>query len=160
MAAVPTIQLDTGIKKVKIQVVNGVDYDLIFNPNDTLMISQLHDLYFKMVEKSKEIEKLQETFGEPELDENGVPLDINPVIQETNDFNQLVKDRIDVIFGKGTSQAIYGKTMFYSGMLHVYTDLISGLLSFAEPIRAQKVARHVVTKKPANGRKRHTTVKK
>lgn len=148
-----TIRLDTGIKKIKIEVVNGNSYDLTFNPNDTLLIEQVHALYFEAMERLDEIERLSKEHGTPEVDERGMPLQITPVIEPTNNFNVFMKERLTAIFGNGLCKAVYGETMFYGGMLKVYPDLLKGLLSFAEPIREEKVAKFIRPKQP---RKAHT----
>ena len=138
-----TIKLDTGVKRVRVETTDGLSHDLVFNPNDILFVERLHKLYQDSRLKVAELEKYQSEMPNPELDDNGIPLDLSPVSNKTKEINEWFRGEIDKLLGENTCHKIFGDTVYYGESFGVYVQLITKLNSFIEPIRVQKVQKYV-----------------
>lgn len=146
MDKIETIKIDSGIKRLQIQVDDQEPHIVSFNPNDSLFATKLHQLYFDAKSKLKEITALEEAQQAPELDENGMPINIDEAMENNRELNEWFREKIDGLFGEGTSVKIYGDTIFTGDRVQVYLDLISGVAKVVGPARAEKVTKYVKRK--------------
>jgi hypothetical protein len=156
-----TLQISTGLVRLPVSV-DGVNGRVIeFNPNDVQFTERVLAFYHTVKSKTKEWEaldpELKQRIEEIPLDENGVPENIDPARQTLDAMNTFMRSELDVIFGEGTSQAIFGDAIYRNP--EVYVQLIEGIKPFVEPVRAEKLKKYIVPKPPGKPRKRKAKVK-
>lgn len=135
------INLDTGVKRVKITIDRERVHELTFNPHDALFLEKGHQIYLDALKKSEELKN--EKQEPPQLDENGVPLDINRGMETVRKTNAWFREKIDWWLGDGTSQAVFGDVLFADEKIGIYAQLIEGVMSIVKPEREERVAQYV-----------------
>jgi hypothetical protein len=129
-----SIQIDTGLKKI---LINGDENVFIeFNPEDILFAEHFYALVQDFGIKQKEFEARSAALGvdgKPNLPANMA------LIKEMCVY---LREQVDTLFGKGTSQKIFGDAM----VLRMFEQFFTGLTPYIQIAREQKVAKYVVTK--------------
>lgn len=99
------------ISSVKLAI-NGDESRIIeFNPDDLLFTERYYAMYAEFREKRKELEAKADEFENSEVDENGIPLNSNEQIEFMKQTCKKVCERIDDVFGAGTSQKAFGDAL-------------------------------------------------
>lgn len=137
------IKIDSGSITVPVQVDDNPVVNITFNPNDDMFAKRLHKFYFDVKEKLIEMNTKQTELDESGTDENGMPMEIDAVMQEYRDMNLWLRERIDLLLGEGTSQKIYGDTIYTGERIDVYIQLFDGLFRLAAPAREAKVKPYI-----------------
>lgn len=140
------IKIDSGSITVPVQVDDNPVVKITFNPNDKLFAERLHMFYFDVKQKLVEINTKHAELEETGTDENGMPIEINKVMQEYEDMNAWLRERIDLLLGEGTSHKIYGDTIYTGERVDVYIQLFDGLFALAAPARESKVKPYIKKK--------------
>lgn len=143
------ISLDTGILTIDVQVDKSRTHTLSFNPHDVTFLQRGHQIYLDALERDKRLRKEKENFKPAPLDENGVPTNIEAGTKLILEANTWFREQIDLWLGAGTSQAIFGDVLFADEKLGVYVQLISGVMDYVKPERAQKVEQFILPRQRA-----------
>lgn len=137
-----SLDLKTNSKKIELKrdgVVTGV---ISFDPSDVVFAEKFYNLIAEFQAKSKEYEPHAKALEEnTATDVNGLPVNFGERIALLRGVCEYIRDRIDHLFGIGTSQAAFGD---------VYdTDLIvqfmEGLKPFFQKTRAAKIEKYTST---------------
>ena len=139
------IKIDSGTIKIQVQIDNNPPAEIEFNPSNKLFAERLHAFYFEVKEKLVEINSKQAL--NLVSDENGMPVEIKGLMQEYEDINAWLKEKIDLLLGEGTSQKIYGDTVYMGERVDVYLQLFEGLFRIANPVREKQVKKYVKKRK-------------
>jgi len=133
-----SIRIDTGEKRISIN--DDPNRVIVFNPNDALFVERFYhlvgELDVKIIEyeaRSKEIDSVKD------VDENGVPVNIEERISFLKESCEYFKAKIDQIFGENTSQTAFGDTL----SLDVIVQFIDGITPFIGTVRKQKIEQYI-----------------
>jgi len=146
------INISTGLVRIAVNVDGKNNKYIEFNPNDVLFIEKLHRFYKIVLERASEWQRISPSIEarikEIGLDENGMPISIEPALQPLYDMNTFMKKQIDEVFGEGTSQDIFGDLVTRDPS--IYAQLIQGIQNYLQPLRKVKVERYTntATRKP------------
>lgn len=139
------IKIDAGLTRITI---NGGPAFIEFNPNDLRFAERYYTLYQTFNEKQKEYQKrLQELAADKRRDENGQPANLSKGLDTLLEICNFMREQIDVLFGEGTSQTVFGNTY----VLEAFLQFFDGVTPYITEARSEKVQQYAI---PANGKKR------
>lgn len=128
--------IETGVKRIQI---NDSDKYLEFNPNDVAFAERFYDLLQSFEDKQMEyLARSREIDENASVDENGVPNNMKEGLALLREVCEFLRDEIDKLFGKGTSQNLFGDTL----SLNVFYQFFNGIMPFIQAARAEKVAKY------------------
>jgi hypothetical protein len=135
-----SLRIDTGTKKIQIN--DGPDF-IEFNPSDIIFAEKFYDLISDFEIRMDEYQKrLNELNDNQNKDDYGVPLNIEGTLKLMREICDYLRERIDNIFGEGTSQKVFGDAM----NLDIFIQFFDGLTPFIKTARTAKLAKY--DKKP------------
>jgi hypothetical protein len=110
---VDTINIVTGKKKIAIKR-DGIEAGVVeFNPYDVVFREKYYNLLRELNENSDEIKeilkKAKKIDDNKEVDDNGIRKNIPEEFDLTKEVNRLFCEKIDNLFGSGTSEIIRGE---------------------------------------------------
>lgn len=135
-------------------MINGDESRVIaFDPTDILFAERFYkaiaDFEAKLADYQKRAQDLEAESGE---DANGIPTNTEARIALLRDTCQFMRDKIDSVFGAGTSQTTFGDAL----SLDMFNQFFDGITPYFSKARAAKVAQYIPqSRKPVNrtGRK-------
>lgn len=135
---VETLRIDTGSIRLAI---NGDENRIIeFNPEDIVFVEKFYNLIkefeVKEVEFREKAEKIAES--QAELDGNGIPVNTLENIQLVRDLCDYLRDKIDAVFGAGTS----AKAFEDAQTLNMFEQFFTGITPFVQKARGQKLEKY------------------
>jgi hypothetical protein len=132
-----SITISTGVKRVCIN--DDPDNFIEFNPNDVSFAEKFYSLISEFEAKLVEYQaRSDEIDSNKELDANGIPVNFEARIALMRDVCEFVREKIDGLFGKGTSQKVFGNAL----TLDMFTQFFEGITPFIQQARAEKVAKY------------------
>lgn len=94
--------------KVRVTIDDDPERVITFNPNDAGLRARILKLSKSIYRKQKEVEKKFKELKKMEgVDEDGLPLNTEPMMKLVLDFSEYMKQEIDVAMGAGTSQKVF-----------------------------------------------------
>ena len=133
------LNIDLGIKRLMIN--DDPEKVLEFNPSDIVFAERFYRLIQVVQEKEIEFtakaEAMEDVEGKDLLPNNF--LEQTALMREVCDF---VKEEIDILFGEGTSQMLFGD----AETLYMFETFFEGITPFMKHARDEKVRKY--TKKP------------
>lgn len=133
------LDLKTSTKKIELRrdgVVTGV---LEFDPSDVMFAEKFYNLITEFQAKSKEYEpRAAEIDKNTAIDEFGLPVNLGDKITMLRDVCEFIRERIDHLFGMGTSKAAFGDV--YDTELIV--QFLDGLKPFFQKERSAKIQKY------------------
>jgi len=132
------LTIDTGI--VRLAVNNDPERVIEFNPKDQLFAEKFYRVYEEIIEKEKEISGRVENFKEnmTGVDEQGIPVNIKDGIELWKDTGLWVRDRIDYVFGEGTSQKAFGDAIVFEA----FQQFFEGVTPFIQSARSERMEKY------------------
>lgn len=119
--------------------INGDENRIIkFNPNDLLFTERYYAMYAEFREKQKELEAKAEELENSELDDNGMPVNIGEQIEFMKQTCQFVYEKIDGLFGQGTSQKVFGDALDFE----MIGQFFEGITPYFNKVREGKVNKY------------------
>ena len=139
------LNIITGEKRIAVSV-DGVNHkEIVFNPNDVRFVEHLHRFYAEAMAKAREWQErqadIEKRIAEAPTDDNGMPLNVGPIVEPLHEIDDFMRGQIDTIFGAGTAAEIFGDAVYRNPA--VYVQLIEGIRKYIEPTRAAKVEKYV-----------------
>lgn len=133
------INLNLGTKVVSI---NGDPQRTIeFNPQDTLFVEKFYQVYSEIQAKqeylSAKAEAIDTTPGE-----DGLPVGFKEQIALINETCTYMREKIDYLFGEGTSQTVFGSVM----NMDAIAQFLEGITPMIMNDRTDKVAKYAAKK--------------
>ena len=136
-----SIRVDAGIKTILIN--DDPDREVSFNPLDILFAEKfyalLDEFHVKDVEYKKKIKELEEIEGE---DEYGLPENMPETFKLFNEMLNYLFEKIDGLFGKGTSKIVFGEHRNFE----MIQQFFEGLMPFIKKARSERIKQYT---KPA-----------
>lgn len=142
------IQIITGEKRVTI---NG-DHDrvIVFNPTDALFAERFYALLSEMQKTLKDFKAKGEALTTSERDEDGMPVNMQEHISLQKYLCDYLREKIDKVFGDGTSQKAFGEVR----NLDVYLQFFDGILPFFQQARSERVAMYTTSTSAKRNRRK------
>lgn len=132
---VDSIKIDSGVKRIAIN--EDPERVLEINPGDVAFAERFYDLIQDFEAKQADYEKRAEQIDAvQEVNENGVPENIQERLGFLREICTYMREKIDYLFGDGTSQKIFGDAL----SLEMIGQFFQGLTPFVEQARAEKLA--------------------
>jgi hypothetical protein len=119
---------------------------LTFNPTDVNFASRFYELLDDFTAKENElIGRAKKIDEEMVLDENGVPSNIKEIFALTNELDGYFKERLDYVFGAGTSETCFGNVNVMSVDKkgnRILTNFIMGIAPYITVARDSEIKKH------------------
>jgi hypothetical protein len=135
-----SIRIDTGVKKILIN--DGPEF-IEFNPGDVAFAEKFYSLISefetKMVEYQARSDEIDANKG---VDTHDIPVNFESRIKLMRDVCEFVREKIDGLFGTGTSQKVFGNAL----TLDMFSQFFEGITPFIQKARTEKVEKY--QKKP------------
>ena len=110
-----------------------------FDPTDVTFAERFYDLLKKFQEKLADIqERSNEIEMHTETDENGIPLNVGDRIALIHEICAFARERIDYLFGAGTSQTAFGDALSPEAI----SQFFDGMTPFIRAARDEKVLKY------------------
>lgn len=135
------INITTGEKVVPIIRDGNLTGKLSFNPTDVLFAERFYALLGDMQETLKEYKAQGEALRKAEKDTDGMPVNVQEHIALQRELCNYLREKIDKVFGDGSSQKIFGDTR----NLEIYKQFFDGMMPFFQQARAERVAMYTTT---------------
>lgn len=135
------IAIDIGEKRITIN--DDPDRVLVFNPSDIIFAERFYDL---IRDFEKQMTSYRDRMVEIELvvekDDHGLFINASDRLSIVKEVCKYVNDKIDGLFGEGTS------LMLFQGAVNLdaYTQFFTGLIPFIKETRKKKVQKYVQAK--------------
>jgi len=132
-----SISIDTGVKRI---CINQDESRVVsFNPSDVLFAEKFYAMYRDFESKQKEFEsRAKEIDAHTEVDENGAPANFEERLEFLKEICNFTFDRIDSLFGAGTSQTVFQGEMSVDAI----AQFLEGITPFIEKERSEKVKKY------------------
>lgn len=132
-----SIKIETGAKRLSVERDGIVAGEIVFNPNDVSWVENFFALADEMAKKVSAFEKrYAELSAQAEADELGIPINVNERVIFVREFCAYMRERIDKIFGAGTSQILFGDALLVDSIMQFFENITP----YVKTARAEKVA--------------------
>ena len=135
------INITTGEKNVPIIRDGEVVGELSFNPTDVLFAERFYALLGDMQKTLKEYKAQGQELAKSKKDNGGIPVNMEEHITLQRDLCNYLREKIDNVFGDGSSQKVFGDTR----NLEIYKQFFDGMMPFFQQARAERVAMYTTT---------------
>ena len=136
-----SIRINTGEKRIAIN--DDPERVIVFNPGDIGFAERFYQLLQDFEAKQVEYQARAEDLDNQALDERGIPSKIGESLALLREVCEFLKERIDHLFGAGTSSKVFGETM----TLDMFEQFFTGIVPFVQTARSGKVARYAPGKR-------------
>jgi len=131
-----SIRIDTGVKRILIN--DGPDY-IEFNPSSVLFADKFYAIYQDFEAKRGEYQiRAEEIDRESDVDENGLPLNIQARIAFLKAVCEYMRGKIDQLFGADTSDKVFGDAL----NLDMFGQFLEQITPFIQKARSQKTVKY------------------
>jgi len=119
--------------------INGDENRIIeFNPNDILFTERYYAMYAEFRKKQTELEAKAKELETGELDVDGMPINLDQQIEFMKQTCQFVYEKIDGLFGPGTSQKAFGDALDFE----MIGQFFEGISPYFSKVREEKVKKY------------------
>lgn len=136
-----SIQIDTGVKRIIVN--DDPERVIVFNPSDVMFAEKFYQLIRDFEGKQAEFQKRAQDLDTDELDDLGIPANIKAGIDLLREMCEYLREKIDDLFGSGTSQAAFQN----ANTLEMFEQFFDGIMPFIQQARSAKIEKHTVTKR-------------
>lgn len=135
-----SLQIKTGEKRIAI---NGdPERVIVFNPSDLLFAEKFYGLIGEFETRLTEYQNRSEAMDAvTELDANELPVNMDERIALLRETCTFIRERIDYLFGAGTSQKAFGDALNFNAIIQFF----NGIMPFVQSVRKEKVAKYTNT---------------
>lgn len=137
--ALPSIAINTG--EVRLSINDDPTNVISFNPADANFAERFYKIVSEFEAKLKEYESQASVLS---IAGDGEQI---ALLKETCEF---VREKIDYVFGAGTSQKVFGDAL----VLDVFSQFFDGIMPYIQKARTDKVGKYIVPVKVSKHRKR------
>ena len=132
-----SIRIETGEKRIAIN--NDPSRVIVFNPTDIAFAERFYGLMKDLeVKESEYQERSSKLENDPAVDGHGLPRNIADGIAMLRDVCEFMRDRVDHVFGRGTSQIVFGDAM----NLEMFAQFFEGITPYVQAARSSKLAKY------------------
>lgn len=119
---------------------------LKFNPRDLNFAKRFYSFMDDFSEKETELHtKAKRIDSKMEYDENGVPVNIGDIFELMTELDTYFREKLDFVFGEGTSNTVFGTVNLVSRDSKgntILNNFIEGVAPFIESARKTEVTKH------------------
>lgn len=134
---VDSIRIDSGVKRIAINDDPGRIIE--FNPKDIIFAEKYYALVGEFKTKQNDfISRAEKLEAVKDKDEFGLPVNMGERIALTHEICVWTKEKIDNLFGPGTSEKAFGNVL----SLEVFEQFFDGILPLIESARGDKVKKY------------------
>ncbi len=136
------ININTG--EIRLTINDDENRVIVFNPNSLEFMDSVYELIAELEIKEKEYKN-----REAELDKNtevnsyGIPVNLKEKIELVKEICTHMREKIDTIFGEGTSQTAFGNT----NTLDMFEQFFEGVTPYIEKVRTPKIGKYTKNNK-------------
>jgi len=135
---VDSLQIDAG--NIRLSINNDENRIVEFNPNDVLFVEKFYVLLQEYTEKIEGYQKRAKTLEASEgINDLGVPINTPDRIQLLREVCVYTREKIDYVFGEGTSQIAFGEAL----NIDMFTQFFEGIVPFIEKTRSEKIKKYI-----------------
>jgi hypothetical protein len=132
-----SIRIDSGVKRIMIN--DDPSRVIEFNPKDVIFAEKFYGLVADFKGKQDDfIARAEALEAVIETDELGLPINTGERIQLVREVCEWAKDKIDSVFGAGTSQKVFGDAV----SIPMFTQFFEGITPFIEEVRGDQVQKY------------------
>lgn len=132
-----SIKINTGIIKLEIDR-DGEKSVISFNPNDIEFVDKLYNLFFEFEEKQKEYESKRAEI-ERQCYQDGALDGISQQIALAKEVCLYLKDKVDYVFGVGTSEKVFGRALD----IEMFPQFFDGIVPFIQKASNDRIGKYV-----------------
>lgn len=128
-----SIRIDSGVKRIAI---NDDESRVIeFNPSDVLFAERFYSVYGEFEKKHEEYKTKAKKLGAENVE------NIGEGIVLAREMCAFMREKIDILFGAGTSQKVFGDTL----SMAMISQFLEGMTPFFEHARSEKTKKYINT---------------
>lgn len=139
-----SLHINTG--EIRLCVNDDPNRVIVFNPSDISFAERFYGLLREFEEKEKEYRlKTEELQKNAETDDLGVPKNFGSILTLLRETCTFLREKIDDVFGAGTSQAAFGD----ANTIDMFEQFFTGITPYVQKAREKQVGKY--TAKPTKG---------
>ncbi len=136
-----SLRIETGRKAICIN--DDPSRVIEFNPADVTFAERFYALVQNFEAKQIEFEQRQhELEANPDIQENGLPANLGERIAFVREICNYLRQQIDILFGNGTSQIVFGDAM----NLEMFEQFLVGITPYIQQARGEKLVKYAPKK--------------
>jgi hypothetical protein len=132
---IDSLQINTGEKRIPIVRDGESVGEIVFNPSDVVWVER----FYKIVSEFQiTLTDYQTRYKALEKDKDGKPVQVDVSLALLHDACTYVREKIDYVFGSGTSQLVFGDAM----VIEVFPQFFDGITPHIKTVRAEKIEKY------------------
>ncbi|WP_101698499.1 hypothetical protein [Clostridium minihomine] len=132
-----SLHINTG--EIRLCVNDDPNRVVAFNPTDISFVERFYGLLSEFEEKEKEYrQKAAALQSNTETNEMGIPTNFGPALALLRETSKFLREKIDEVFGVGTSQAAFGD----ANTLDMFEQFINGITPFVQKAREKQIGKY------------------
>lgn len=131
-----SIRIETGEKRIAIN--DDPNRVIVFNPTDVVFVERFYELLRDFELKQVEYQDRFDSLEIEKIDDRGLPVRAGEYIALLREVCEYMRDRIDRLFGAGTSQAAFGDAM----TVDMFEQFFTGITPFIQLARSNKLKKY------------------
>lgn len=132
-----SLHINTG--EIRLCVNDDPGRVIVFNPTDISFAERFYGLLSEFEEKEKEYQRKVEALQKnTETDNLGIPKNFGPALVLLRETCGFLREKIDDVFGAGTSQAAFGD----ANTLDMFEQFFEGITPFVQKAREKQVSKY------------------
>lgn len=136
-----SLHINTG--EIRLAVNDDPNRIIAFNPTDISFAERFYGLLGEFEEKEKEYrQKAAALQDDTETNSMGIPTNFGPALALLRETSEFMREKIDDVFGEGTSQAAFGD----ANTLDMFEQFFNGITPFIQTAREKKVSKYTTPK--------------
>ncbi len=131
------ININSG--EIRLTINDDENRVIAFNPSDLQFVDRFYSLIVDFENKEKEYrEKEKEIDKNTEVDSYDIPVNFKEKLELIKEVCEYVREKIDFVFGEGTSQNVFGNT----NTLDMFEQFFDGITPYIQKARSEKVNKY------------------
>jgi hypothetical protein len=132
-----SLRIDTG--SIRLAINDDESRVIEFNPNDLAFIDRFYGLIGEFESKEKEYQQKLDILNQnTEMDAYNIPKNMGESLALLKEICGFMRDRIDYVFGEGTSQKVFGN----DNTLDMFEQFFNGITPYIQQARTEKVEKY------------------
>ena len=133
-----SIRIDTG--EVRLLINDDENRVIAFNPNDISFLEAFFELLEDFEKKEKEFRNEERVLNaNKNVDGHALPKNIKRKIAITRKICRYMREKVDSVFGEGTSDTAFGK----ANTMDMFSQFFEGVTPFIKSARDDKTSKYL-----------------
>lgn len=131
------LNINTG--EIRLTVNDDENRVIAFNPDDLQFVSRFYSLIKDFEAGEKEYNEKKAILNQvKETDSFGIPVNFEEHMKLLDDTSKFLKERIDYVFGEGTSKAAFGNL----NTIDMFEQFLDGITPYIQKSRDNKIKKY------------------